>query len=103
MSEKTEVTTAAASTFHPARRAQILNILARHMAVLITYESKDEPSSNERAIRKKKTKVAKTKILEVSRLMYDWSDLDEGPRRLLLETVEKALETVEKEVERVVG
>ena len=100
--EATHPPPASVSTLHPARRQQILHILARHMATLNAYESKNNPSDSERAIRKEETKTTKLKILEVSKLMYDWAELDEGPRRLVIDMVERTLETVEEEVGRVV-
>ncbi|KAF2628955.1 hypothetical protein BU25DRAFT_447475 [Macroventuria anomochaeta] len=82
---------------------QILNALARHMAGLITYESKPEVPAEELEDRKKDTKPVKAKITQLSKLFYDWQGLNDEQREALIKTVGKALEDIGKEVTGVVG
>lgn len=93
------------AVFNPqlGRRQQILNALARYMAQLTTYESKPELAAEECERRKKDVKPTKANVMQLSKLLYEWNDLKDEQRGLLIETAGKALEDIAKKVTSVFG
>jgi predicted house-cleaning noncanonical NTP pyrophosphatase (MazG superfamily) len=62
---------------------------------------RDDPSEHERALRRVETKIARPKVREASKMIYNRSDLQEKSRRLLLEEIDEVLEDAEMQVSRI--
>lgn len=73
------------------------------MTRLLTYESKQDASSERTRDRKEKAKPIREKVTRLSKIFCDWQNMEVEQSKSLIEMAEKARDDIGKKIESVVA